>query len=76
MPDEKNPQPSWFHNRDYGLMVANFFGNRSFTGGTPSVIRIEPNRSMALRYGVYWYESAVEEDLPIEKIRAAVESNP
>jgi hypothetical protein len=31
---------------------------------------------MALRYGVYWYESAVEEDLPIEKIRAAVESNP
>ena len=75
MPDEKNLQASWFHNRDYGLMVANFFGNHSFTGGKPSVIRIEPNRSMALRYGVYWYESASEEELPIEKIREAVESN-
>jgi hypothetical protein len=56
-------------------MVANFFGNHSFTGGKPSVIRIEPNRSMALRYGVYWYESAVEQELPIENIRAAVGSN-
>ena len=75
MPDHQNLKPSWFHNRDYGLMVANFFGNQSFTGGKPSVIRIEPNRSMTLRYGVYWYESAVEEDPPIEKIRAEVDSN-
>jgi hypothetical protein len=30
---------------------------------------------MALRYGVYWYESAVEQELPIEKIRSAIESN-
>jgi hypothetical protein len=75
MPDPNNLQSSWFHNRDYGLMVANCFGNQAFTGGKPSVIRIEPNRSMTLRYGIYWYESAVEEDLPIEKIRVAVESN-
>ena len=75
MPDKNNLQSSWFHNRDYGLMVANYFGNQAFTGGKPSVIRIEPNRSMTLRYGIYWYESAVEEDLPIEKIRMAVESN-
>ena len=75
MPDQNNLQSSWFHNRDYGLMVANYFGNQAFTGGKPSVIRIEPNRSMTLRYGIYWYESAVEEDLPIEKIRVAVESS-
>lgn len=75
MPDEKNLEPSWFHNRDYGLMVANLFGNQAFTGGKPSVIRIEPNRSMRLRYGVYWYDIAVEEDLPIDKIRASIEAN-
>ncbi|MCY3004865.1 MAG: PmoA family protein [Planctomycetota bacterium] len=74
MPDTKNPQASWFHNRDYGLMVANCFGNKSFTGGEPSVIRIEANRSMTIRYGVYWYDTRPEDPLPIEKIRSAIDA--
>jgi len=35
MPDPANFRPSWFHNRDYGLMVANPFGRRALTQGDP-----------------------------------------
>lgn len=68
IPDAENFKPSWFHNRDYGLMVANSFGNKAFTGGIPSVVRIEANQSLTLRYRIYWYECAAEEKVPIDRI--------
>ena len=74
-PDSKNLKPSWFHNRDYGLMVANMFGNKSFTGGQASTIRIEPNQSLTIRYGVYWYECGADQALPIERLRSAMQRN-
>jgi hypothetical protein len=68
MPDESNFKRSWFHNRDYGLMVANCFGNKSFTQGEPSAIVIKANESLQLRYAIYWYESSANEPRPIERI--------
>ena len=36
MPGPGNFGRSWFQARDYGLLVANPFGRRYFTGGEPS----------------------------------------
>jgi hypothetical protein len=68
MPDQANFKTSWFHNRDYGLMVANSFGNQAFTQGEPSAIVIKANESLQLKYAIYWYESSTSESLPIERI--------
>jgi hypothetical protein len=68
VPDAGNFKPSWFHNRDYGLMVANSFGNKAFTQGAPSAVRIEANQSLKLRYRIYWYECGAQDKLPIQRI--------
>ena len=51
----KNFRPSWFHARDYGLLVANPFGRRAFKKGEPSKVAIEPGDSLRLRYGIFVY---------------------
>jgi hypothetical protein len=72
MPDPANFKPSWFHNRDYGLMVANSFGNKSFTQGEPSAIVIDANGSLKLKYAIYWYEASANVPRPIERIANAM----
>jgi hypothetical protein len=47
-----NFRPSWFHARDYGLLVANAFGRHAFGKGDPSKVAIKPGASLRLRYGV------------------------
>ena len=36
MPDPKNPHPSWWHNRDYGVFVSNPFGRKAMKQGKES----------------------------------------
>ena len=47
-----NFRPSWFHARDYGLLVANPFGRRAFGKGGASKVIIKPGETFRLRYGV------------------------
>ncbi len=47
-----NFRPSWLHARDYGLLVANPFGRKAFTGGEPSRVVVRPGETFQLRYGV------------------------
>lgn len=46
-------RPSWFHNRDYGLMVANPFGRKAFTKGEPSRVPVAKGGSFTLRGGYF-----------------------
>jgi len=57
MPSPKNFRKSWFHNRDYGLMVANAFGNQAFTKGEPSEVVVRRGESLRLIYGVLVHEA-------------------
>ena len=50
IPDPANFRPSWFHVRDYGLLVANPFGRKAFTKGEPSRVEIKPGETFRLRY--------------------------
>jgi len=65
MPDPDNVGPSWFHNRDYGLMVANPFGRKAMNQGETSRIVVKQGTRLNLRFGVYVHATprATEPDL-------------
>lgn len=52
MPDPKNFRRCWFHARDYGLLVANPFGQNAFTRGEKSMITVRKGESFRLRFGI------------------------
>lgn len=53
MPHPENFRASWFHARDYGLLVANAFGRKAFGAGDTSEVRVEVGKALTLRYGVW-----------------------
>ena len=57
MASPDNFRRSWFHNRDYGLMVANPFGEKAFTKGAESRVKVEKGKSLRLRFGVLVHDS-------------------
>ena len=63
MPDSLNFRRSWFHARDYGLLVANPFGANAFTKGPTSKVTVKAGDTFRLRYGVLVHSGPV--DLPV-----------
>jgi hypothetical protein len=60
MADPNNFRPSWFHCRDYGLIVANPFGQKAFTKiGEPSSVPVKRGRveHFTLRFGAFIHSS-------------------
>ena len=53
MADSKNFRPSWFHARDYGLMVANPFGRKALSNGPESRVEVRPGDVFRLGFGLY-----------------------
>lgn len=60
MPDPGNFRQSWFHARDYGLLVANPFGRRAFTGGEPSHVVVENGKTLKFRFGVLVHDGDLD----------------
>lgn len=56
--DPQNFRASWFHNRDYGLMVANPFGENAFTKGAKSRVPVAKGETFRLRFGAWIHSSA------------------
>jgi hypothetical protein len=56
-----NPNKTWFHSRDYGLLVANPSGERA---GAPAKLPLEKGKPLHLRYGVYVHETPPGEKAP------------
>lgn len=46
----ENPRGSWFHTRDYGLMVANLFARKAFTKKETDPITLKPGQNLRLGY--------------------------
>jgi hypothetical protein len=57
MIDPKNFRPSWYHARDYGLLVANPFGRNALTGGKTSRVVVKRGEPLVLRFGVLLHAS-------------------
>jgi hypothetical protein len=60
MPDPGNFRRSWFHARDYGLLVANPFGRQAFTKGEPSRVVVKRGETLSLRFGVLVHDSNLD----------------
>lgn len=52
-----NFRESWWHNRDYGLIVANPFGRAAMKQGAPSSVTIEPKQSFRLRFAALLHDA-------------------
>lgn len=50
--------PSWFHARDYGLLVANPFGRQALRQGAASRVEVAAGEALRLRYGVFTYATS------------------
>jgi hypothetical protein len=55
----KNFRPSWFHSRDYGMIVANPFGRQTFGKGEKSSIVVQPGEKFRLRFGILVHNGPV-----------------
>src|SRR6185436_18224508 len=55
----ENFRPSWFHNRDYGLMVANSFGRKAFTKGELSRVPVTKGQTFTMRGGFFIHSTPV-----------------
>jgi hypothetical protein len=62
MPDPANPLGSWYHARDYGLLVANPFGRRAFTGRELSRVVVEQGETLRFRFGVLVFDGEPERE--------------
>jgi hypothetical protein len=65
MPDPRNFRPSWFHNRDYGLMVANPFGRNAFTKGEKSAVVVKKGEPFRLRFGALMHAALPGQDVDL-----------
>jgi hypothetical protein len=61
MAHPENFRPSWMHSRDYGLIVANPFGQKAFTKGEPSSIPVKRGETFTLRFAAFIHSSPINE---------------
>lgn len=54
----KNFRESWWHNRDYGVFVANPFGRAAMRQGQPSRVTVKNGESLRLVYGAMIHDGA------------------
>jgi len=61
LPDPLNFRKSWFHARDYGLIVANPFGLQAFTRSVdPSRVTVPAGEKLRLRFAVVVHEGEID----------------
>jgi putative heme-binding domain-containing protein len=63
MSGKENFRESWWHNRDYGLFVANPFGRQAMRQGKKSSVELPVGESLTLRFGSLFQEGG---DLDLE----------
>ena len=56
MSREKNFRESWWHNRDYGVFVANPFGREAMKRGAKSAVTVKKGESLRLIFGAMLHD--------------------
>ena len=76
VPHRENFGASWFHVRDYELMVANPFGRNAFTRGETSRVAVPRDKPLRLRFALFVYDTAAEQPPDVAKAYAALADRP
>lgn len=56
MSSPNNFRPSWWHNRDYGVFVANSFGRKAMGQGDVSSVVVGPGKTLTVTFGAVIHE--------------------
>jgi putative heme-binding domain-containing protein len=56
-PAASNPNPTWWHSRDYGVIVASGFGARVLPPSTGGKLVVKAGEALKLRYGVLLFDT-------------------
>jgi hypothetical protein len=56
-PSASNPVPTWWHSRDYGVIVANGFGAKVLPAQAGGKLVIKSGEALRLRFGVLLYDT-------------------
>jgi putative membrane-bound dehydrogenase-like protein len=56
-PASSNPNPTWWHSRDYGAIVANGFGKRVLPASANGKLVVRPGEVLKLRYDVLLFDT-------------------
>ena len=64
----ENTRGAWWHNRGYGLMVANAFGRKAMKQGAASKVTVPPFKNFTVRYGVLIHGAAKSKPAQIEAV--------
>jgi len=56
-PSASNPNPTWWHSRDYGVFVANGFGKRAMPASPDGKLVVKAGDSLKLRYDVLLFDT-------------------
>ena len=59
MASPSNFRPSWWHNRDYGVFVANPFGREAMRQGPKSQVTVPRGQSLRLQFGAAIHSSPI-----------------
>jgi hypothetical protein len=70
VPHPENFRRSWMHARDYGMLVANPFGQKAFTRGEASRVEVRPGEKLRLRFGVWSYAVNITEEVDLAALAA------
>lgn len=68
MTDPANFRPSWFHARDYGLIVANPFGRKALAKGEESKVVVRRGETFRIRFGVVLHASSTTSPADIDAV--------
>ena len=60
MPHPKNFRPCWFHARDYGILLANPFGQRAYTKKGDGSFTLKKGETLTLRFAAYIHHGNAE----------------
>lgn len=56
-PSPSNPNPSWWHSRDYGVIVANGFGKRALLPAANGKLIVPRGETLKLRYDLLLFDT-------------------
>jgi hypothetical protein len=57
IPDPANFRPCWWHNRDYGLIVANPFGRAAMKQGAASRVEVKKGETHKMKFTVIFHQA-------------------